>query len=470
VTAVDADIDVEAAPVVMSRKLGDRAVAALTQRFGRDVPRRSFLIRTAIFASALLVNPLRYLLRPGTAYASLCGPDASCGSGWSAMCCTVNNGQNRCPPGSIPGGWWKADNSSFCNSGPRYYIDCNSTCGGCGCGSSGLCDQSCVSCGCHCASGTCDERVTCCNLFRYGQCHQELACVGAIVCRVVTCVPPWQYDASCTTASATANATALHDAPCLHTFAASVLAFGAAPNQGQPRGPLPSPIVGIESTPSGRGYWLPTAIGGVYTFGDAHYAGALGGVPLHSPISDMARTRSGLGYWLVGLDGGVFCFGDARFHGSMGNKHLNGLIVGMASTPTGNGYWLVASDGGIFCFGDARFHGSMGGRHLNRPIVGMASTKSGNGYWLVASDGGVFCFGDARFEGSTAGRRLNAPVVGMAGTPTGRGYWFVAADGGISAFGDAHFFGSGAAVLHSGSAVDMAARPDGRGYWIATDT
>jgi hypothetical protein len=456
--------------VVAHQKLGDRAVALITKRFGRDISRRSFLVRTAIFASALLVNPLRYLLRPGSAYASLCGPDAFCGSGWTAFCCTVNNGQNTCPPGTNPAGWWKADNSSFCHSGPRYYIDCNAKCGPCGCGSSGVCDHSCVSCSCHCASGTCDERFTCCNLFRYGQCHQELACVGAIVCRVVTCVPPWEYDASCTTASATANATALHDAPCLHSFNASVVSFGAAPNLGQPPHSLPSPIVGIESTPSGRGYWLTSANGGVYTFGDAHFAGSLVGVRLNSPIVDVARTRSGRGYWLAALDGGVFCFGDARFHGSMGGKHLNGLIVGMASTPTGNGYWLVASDGGIFCFGDARFHGSMGGKHLNKPIVGIASTRSGKGYWLVASDGGVFCFGDARFRGSMGGKRLNEPIVGMAGTPSGNGYWFVARDGGIYAFGDAHFYGSAANILHAGSATDMAARPDGRGYWVVTDT
>ena len=121
-----------------SVRLGDRAVASVTRRFGRAVSRRSFLVRAAGFGSALFVNPLRYLLRPGSAYASLCGPDASCSSGWTAFCCTVNGGQNTCPPGSMPAGWWKADNSSFCNSGPRYYIDCNSSCGTCGCGGSGV--------------------------------------------------------------------------------------------------------------------------------------------------------------------------------------------------------------------------------------------------------------------------------------------------------------------------------------------
>jgi hypothetical protein len=453
-----------------ARRLGDRAVSVLSRRAGRAVTRRSFLVRVAIFASALAVNPLRYLLRPGSAYASLCGPDASCASGWTAFCCTVNGGRNTCPPGSVPAGWWKADNSSFCHSGPRYYIDCNASCGSCGCGGSGMCAPGCVSCNCHCASGTCDERFTCCNEFRYGQCHQDLPCVGPIVCRVVTCVAPWEFDATCTTTSATANATASHDAPCLHEFSSSVLAFGTAADRGEPKGALAFPVVGMESTPSGLGYWLVAADGGVFSFGDARYRGSLGGQHLNAPIVDLARTPTGRGYWLVAADGGIFGFGDARFRGSMGSTHLNRPIVGMASTPGGKGYWMVASDGGVFCFGDARFHGSMGGSHLNRPIVGMAASPTGRGYWMVASDGGIFSFGDAHFAGSAAGLRRNRPVVGMAVTPSGNGYWFVAADGGINAFGDARFLGSGANRLHSGDATDIAARPDARGYWIATDT
>jgi hypothetical protein len=470
-------------------RLGDRAVATVTRLIDRGAPdgrnekrtgrraearggvnRRSFLVRTAIFASALVVNPLRYLLRPGSAYAVVCGGDPSCSSGWTAFCCTVNNGQNSCPPGTNPAGWWKADNSAFCHSGPRYYIDCNASCGTCGCGGSGLCDRGCAACNCHCASGECDQRFTCCNEFRYGQCHQDLACVGPIVCRVVTCVAPWDFDATCSTTSATANSTGSHDAPCLHGFNSSVLAFGAAADHGEPRGQLPAPIVGIEATPRGSGYWLVGRDGGVFSFGDARFHGSTGGRRLNKPILDIARTRSGDGYWLVASDGGVFSFGDARFFGSMGAVRLNQPIVGIASTPTGNGYWMVAADGGVFSFGDARFFGSMGGQHLNRPIVGMAGTATGKGYWLVASDGGIFCFGDARFRGSAAGSPLNRPIVGMAATPTGKGYWFVAADGGISTFGDAHFMGSGANRLHAGSATDMAARPDGQGYWIATDT
>jgi ribosomal protein L24E len=81
---------------------------------------------------------------------------------------------------------------------------------------------------------------------------------------------------------------------------------------------------------------------------------------LTRPIVGMASSPSGRGYWLVASDGGVFTFGDTRFFGSTGNVHLDEPIVGMAPTQTGQGYWLVASDGGIFTFGDAKFFGSTG--------------------------------------------------------------------------------------------------------------
>jgi hypothetical protein len=86
----------------------------------------------------------------------------------------------------------------------------------------------------------------------------------------------------------------------------------------------------------------------------------------------MAPTPTGRGYWLVASDGGIFSFGDARFAGSTGAITLNQPIVGMAPTVTGGGYWLVAADGGIFSFGDATFLGSAGGVRLDQPVVAMA--------------------------------------------------------------------------------------------------
>jgi Cu/Zn superoxide dismutase len=162
------------------------------------------------------------------------------------------------------------------------------------------------------------------------------------------------------------------------------------------------------------GYWLATADGGVFSYGDAPFFGSLGGQALNAAVVAIAPTPTGAGYWLATADGGVFTFGDAAFFGSMGGTRLNQAIVAMRPTPTGQGYLLVAKDGGIFAFGDASFQGSTGDIVLNRPVVGAAMTESGHGYWLFASDGGVFAFGDAEFAGSEGDVKLSRPVVGGA--------------------------------------------------------
>ena len=200
--------------------LVERASAFLDARTSR----RGFLARVAVVGSAAVVAPAAYALRPGSAYGAVCGPAASCGEGYTVFCCTIFDGANKCPPGSFVAGWWKADYSSYCctpagRPGPRYYIDCQGECTKCssGCGRSPFCDRGCVDCACSCGdSSTCDQRKVCCNYFRYGQCHQEIACSGPVTCRVVTCVPPYELYDSCGDTPLTDNYTAQMTAPCLN--------------------------------------------------------------------------------------------------------------------------------------------------------------------------------------------------------------------------------------------------------------
>ena len=71
--------------------------------------------------------------------------------------------------------------------------------------------RGCVACQC---GPSCNNRKVYCNYFRYGQCHQEIPVSGPIACRVVTCVPPYVSDLSCTPASAVDNETAEHNTAC----------------------------------------------------------------------------------------------------------------------------------------------------------------------------------------------------------------------------------------------------------------
>jgi hypothetical protein len=232
-----------------------------------------------------------------------------------------------------------------------------------------------------------------------------------------------------------------------------------------PASPLPTPVVGMAATPSGNGYWLANAAGGVSAHGGAQLYGSMAGTALNAPITHIVSTSDGGGYWLVAADGGTFSFGDASFYGSMGGQHLNAPVVDIAPTPDGRGYWLVASDGGIFSFGDASFYGSMGGQHLNKPVVGISVDDATGGYWEVASDGGIFSFG-APFFGSTGAIALNKPVNGMATSSDGQGYWFVASDGGIFAFGNAAFRGSMGGAPLNAPVVGMATDSATGGYWL----
>jgi len=56
----------------IAEKLVEVASAGLARRSSR----RGFLMRSAVVGSALAVNPFKFALKPGTAYASLCGPDS----------------------------------------------------------------------------------------------------------------------------------------------------------------------------------------------------------------------------------------------------------------------------------------------------------------------------------------------------------------------------------------------------------
>ncbi len=329
----------------MSRWLADQASGILASRTSR----RGFLARSALVGSALAIAPKEYILKPISAYQAICGCGnmgcdcgAPCCNGYTQFCCSINGGFNSCPSGTFLGGWWKADGSTYCD-GPRYYMDCNAycSCGGGGYGS--FCDPSCDGLSCECAGGTCDNMHIGCAQFRYGQCHQEIPTSGRILCRVVSCTPPWEIDDTCTTTLAVDQDTAEQNAPCLQSSPVILVsnvtfpAFASLPNALRHTGPGGSgtgtvPVgaggTGTGAIPTAEGYWLVKSSGDVYSFGDAVYHGAIGQVNPSIPP------------------------------GGANSATLSQPIVGIAVTATGNGYWIASGDGGVFAFGDAPFFGS----------------------------------------------------------------------------------------------------------------
>jgi hypothetical protein len=162
-----------------------RLVEAAGSLLERRTSRRGLLSRAALAGSAMVVAPWRFLTRPVSAMEVLspgsCPPGTQCGNGYSAFCCQINHGANRCPSGTFIGGWWMCTayrGGGVCSAqGVRYYVDCNCLPGhSCG--------------GCRCANGTCNEMRIDCNVFRYGQCNTHIGGVTPVVCRVVVCQNP----------------------------------------------------------------------------------------------------------------------------------------------------------------------------------------------------------------------------------------------------------------------------------------
>jgi hypothetical protein len=205
----------------------------------RRVSRRGFIARAALAGAAVAVAPRRFLLEPHSAYAaatryfcdSQCSQfspgDCTCGDlccqGWTEFCCATHpETGNSCPPGTIPAGWWRAEGAGLCDVDgvvqPRYYIDCNATCDpGCTSLSGGTCGAACHDFECGCGQNRCDHRKSACTRFRYGQCNDDVPYVGAVVCRYVTCSPPWALDPACEPSPLLfSTQTAYHDRLCLH--------------------------------------------------------------------------------------------------------------------------------------------------------------------------------------------------------------------------------------------------------------
>jgi hypothetical protein len=205
--------------------MSERLVRALGALIERRTSRRSLLARSALAGAALAVAPVRYLVRPDSAWAVLTSADCPggslCNDGYSAFCCEIQDGHNRCPAGTYVGGWWKCTDyqgGGLCQEeGVRYYLDCNRIPG---IGYPG---------GCQCANGSCEQRIIDCNLFRYGQCNTDVVYTTEVVCRLVVCQNPATVPGlNCNGTLMVDNAVCGHQAGCLEGLATQLPGGGGA--------------------------------------------------------------------------------------------------------------------------------------------------------------------------------------------------------------------------------------------------
>jgi hypothetical protein len=202
----------------VSAPLSQRIAHAAARVLERRSSRRKALERVALAGAAFAVAPVRYLVRPGTAWAVI-GPGSCasglCTDGYTAFCCEIEHGRNTCPANTYIAGWWKCTSyqgSGTCaQEGVRYYIDCNRVPGQVFPG------------GCQCANGDCGKRRVDCNQFRYGQCNTQVVGTTEVVCRLVVCqnpssIPGW----SCNSTEMVDDNTCSHEAGCLDDLAVTL--------------------------------------------------------------------------------------------------------------------------------------------------------------------------------------------------------------------------------------------------------
>ena len=232
--------------------------------------------------------------------------------------------------------------------------------------------------------------------------------------------------------------------------------------------PTPAgPIVGIAPTPDGGGYWLASANGDVYSFGDAsdYCADSIctslsSAPPSGGQVVAITADPDGYGYWLAGADGTVYPLGGAADDGSVASLSSAAPIVSMAATADGDGYWLAASDGTVYPLGNASaFCSGQACTSLASPpgaggqVVAITANPAGEGYWLTGASSTVYALSGASSYG-TAGGGPEA-IVGMAPSPDGAGYWLTSAAGAVYSFGDTSAFCAGTTCPSSGPANDI---------------
>jgi hypothetical protein len=137
-------------------------------------------------------------------------------------------------------------------------------------------------------------------------------------------------------------------------------------------------MAGIYRKPVMAGVMLTgVVLTGVLTGGPSAARASASACPA-GQINGSAATPTGAGYWLVDSGGDVFSFGDARFAGSVGGKSqskpLRKPVVAIVPTRSGSGYWEVAADGAVSAFGDAVAPAGnrLPGTKLKAPVVGAA--------------------------------------------------------------------------------------------------
>ncbi|HEV7208413.1 MAG TPA: hypothetical protein VGN54_06720, partial [Mycobacteriales bacterium] len=201
------------------------------------------------------------------------------------------------------------------------------------------------------------------NVFRYGQCNQQIGCSGPVLCRMISCTPPWHFE-NCTTDVATDNNTTDHSAPCLPSAytaiqrrydqlggPGSVLGASIGPEYGVPGGSAQATVTGRLYDSAAGVFWLHGAIlatfdarGGQQVFGlpTSDETGIIGGAYVSFTLRAWIISSS-TGTWPV--RGGTLdrWYADGRDRSAVGLPTGDPVAIAGGATVTRFQHGLITS-------------------------------------------------------------------------------------------------------------------------------
>lgn len=226
--------------------------------------------------------------------------------------------------------------------------------------------------------------------------------------------------------------------------------------------------ISMAFTKTGNGYYVLGTHGQVRAHGDAIWYGdpqtdgftpevGVGGQADHT--WDIALTHTGEGYWILTAGGHVFCYGDAVDYGFPVSTPGVTNTSSITAHPTEMGYWILRIDGTVHPRGAATGYGGFASGELRIVDTGsfangneqancIRATSTGQGYWILTTKGRVKAFGDARYFGQPkkladhSGNIFTESYWKILPGPLDTGYWLLHASGRIEAYGDLDHFGS----------------------------
>jgi hypothetical protein len=144
------------------------------------------------------------------------------------------------------------------------------------------------------------------------------------------------------------------------------------------------------------GFWVLSSRGQIFRFGHApKLKGFKRKLSAFVPATAIASTSTGRGIWVMTFDGAIYTRGDAKFAGGMNNERQL-IYTGITGVGT-RGYYMLRNDGKVVAKHVPALKKGTKVRKIKGSAVGITLRPGGGrlGYWVINTNGAVYHKGSA---------------------------------------------------------------------------